>query len=68
MLIKMLRDYSTKDNSMYAVLLVAFTFSIVIHLTAVKAVAMKTSVTTCGLSWLVVYFDLLKWVGMLWNY
>ncbi|MCP4985717.1 MAG: hypothetical protein GY928_06475 [Colwellia sp.] len=68
MLIKLLRDYSTKENDCYAVLFVALTFSIVIHLSTVKAVVLKTSWVMGLLSATSVHFGLIEKVGMLWNF
>ncbi len=68
MLIKILRDYSTKDNNCYAVLFIAFTFSIVIHLATVKAVMTKAAIVSGLLGGVVVHYNLIDTVVMLWNF
>ncbi len=68
MLIKLLRDYSTKENDCYAVLFIAFTFSIVIHLATVKAVMTKTAIVSGLLGGVVVHYNLMDTVVMLWNF
>lgn len=44
MLVKTLKDYSTQNNEVYAIVLVVFAFSCVLHMDTIKSVLIQCSI------------------------